>query len=193
MGQYGKPLIIGFILAFAVAFVLGLAGGAAGVDLGVMPMFAGLFVGGFTAYILANLAGTKAGPTGTVEQKRVALGAPTSGKGRLIVMRQGFVAMAAGLNVAVDNRVVAQLKSPNWTAVDLDPGAHSLSAAFTGLAEKQSNAAQTAFEVREGEVVVFKLGVSLGALKNSIKAERVATDETVRRQLESQKMVLPAP
>lgn len=192
MGQYGKPILIGLLVLFVVSFALTFLGGAADVDPGLAPMLCGLVAGGISTYLLANLAGTKAQPAASDEQKQAALAPPSAGRSRILVARQGFVAMAAGLNITIDGRLVTQLKSPQWTALDVEPSAHSLRAAFTGLAGKQSKAVDTAFEVQDGEIAVFVLNVSLGALKNTVSVKRTPLDDILRQQLLGQKMVAPA-
>ncbi|PQZ82753.1 MULTISPECIES: hypothetical protein [unclassified Brevundimonas] len=179
MNKYAKPLIVGFIVLFAVSFVLGMLGGAVGADLGALPVLAGLFTGGFTAYIMANLAGNRAGVAASdADRAQAASLIPLPGKGLLIVYREGFVAMAAGMNLALDGREFAQLKGGKFTAIAVGPGEHQLSAGFGGLAGPQNNAATVSFFVAAGQAQVYRATVSMGAIKNTIALETAPGDRS---------------
>lgn len=148
MNKYAKPLIVGFIVLLVVSFLIGFLGGAVGADLGLLPMLAGLFAGGFTAYIMANLAGNRVGVAASdADRAQAASLIPPPGKGLLVVYREGFVAMAAGMNLALNGREFAQLKGGKFTAIAVEPGEHQLSAGFGGLAGAQNNAATVGFAV----------------------------------------------
>lgn len=169
VNKYAKPLIVGFIVLLVVSFVVGFLGGAVGADLGMLPMMAGLFAGAFTAYIMANLAGNRAGVAASdAERADIASLTPPSSKALVIVYREGFVAMAAGMNLALDRREFAQIKGGKFTAIAVDPGEHELSAGFGGLAGPQNNAATVSFVAREGMVFAYRATVSMGAVKNSV-------------------------
>ncbi|MET4683499.1 hypothetical protein [Brevundimonas faecalis] len=172
MNKYAKPLIVGFIVLVVVSFLIGLLGGAAGVDLGLLPMLTGLFAGVFTAYIMANLAGNRAGvQAGDEDRAQAASLIPPPGKALAVVYREGFVAMAAGMNLALDGREFAQIKGGRFTAVAVEPGEHWLTAGFGGLAGPQNNAATAHLVLRAGDAVVYRATVSLGAVKNTVVLE----------------------
>lgn len=169
MNKYARPLIVGFIVLLAVSFLLGLLGGAIGADFGAMPFITGAVVGAFVAYIMANLAGNRAGVAASDADRAAAASlTPPPGKALLIVYREGFVAMAAGMNLALDGREFAQIKGGKFTAIAVDPGEHELAAAFGGLAGPQNNAAVASFLLREGGVMAYRATVSMGAVKNSV-------------------------
>jgi hypothetical protein len=149
-------------------------------------------VGVFTAYILANLAGNRKVATADAGAKAAALAmAPPPGKALVYAYRDGFVGMAAGLNVSVDDKPVAQLKSPRFTCVAVSPGVHSLGAAFGGLAGPQNKGAQVEVPAAAGGVYVFKLGVSMGALQNSIKAEPMTDLTPAKAKMSGMSMTVP--
>ncbi|WP_421728950.1 hypothetical protein [Brevundimonas sp.] len=192
MTKYIKPIIVGFVVAFVISggisFMVASAGGSAG----WLPAFIGGFIGVFTAYIMANLAGNRAGRAAQPAQQEAALNLrPEPGRAMLIVFREGFVGMAAGMNVSVDGRVVAQLKSPRFTAIPLDVGRHEMQLAFGALAGAQNRAGVEEFGVGAGEVVAYRATVSMGALKNSVALERITPDATLTAKLKAMKMVAP--
>ena len=140
MSKYIPSIVVGFVVALAVSFGLSFLFSGLGADAGYMPTLAGAFLGIFTAYIMANLVGTKLGKTATPEQKQAALDLrpQVPDQALLIVYREGFVGKAVGLALALDDQYVAQLKSPRFTALSVAPGGHQLSMAFSGLAGNQN-------------------------------------------------------
>lgn len=192
MSKYAKPVIVGFIVAFVISggisFMVASAGGSAG----WLPAFIGGFIGVFTAYIMANLAGNRAGRAAEPAQQEAALNlSPEPGKAMLIVFREGFVGMAAGMNVTIDGRVVAQLKSPRYTAVPLEVGRHEMQLAFGALAGTQNRAGIEEFGVGAGEVVAYRATVAMGALKNTVAVERINPDAILITKLKAMTMVAP--
>ena len=75
---------------------------------------------------------------------------------------------AAGLDLSLDDRFVAQLKSPRFTAVSVAPGGHQLSMAFGGLAGKQNKPTLEGFIAAPGEVIAFRATMQMGMTKNRI-------------------------
>lgn len=192
VSKYALPIIVGFAVAFVISGALSLMASASGGNAGFIPMIVGVIFGTFTAYIMANLAGNKRGVAASTEQKAaaVSLTAP-AGQGLLIVMREGFVGMAAGLNVTVDGKVVAQLKSPRFTAIPLSVGSHEMELAFAALAGKQNKPAVERFGVGAGEVVVYRAKVTMGALQNNIALERIRADGDLSDKLRGMTMTAP--
>jgi len=192
MNKYIGPIVIGFVVAFVVAFGASAAFAAIGSPSRGLSTYLGLFVGGFTAYILANLAGNRKVATADAGQVGQALemSAPAD-KALVFVYRQGFVGMAAGLNVSVDGKTVAQLTSPRFTVVTLAPGAHTLSAGFGGLAGPQNKVATETFTAAAGGVYAFRLTLSMGMLQNSIQIAPMADLSSVKRAISGMKMTVP--
>jgi|APAra7269097235_1048549.scaffolds.fasta_scaffold08604_2 hypothetical protein len=188
MRKYLPAIVTGFVVTVVVGFLLGLIG-FHGFAAWYVPLIAGLFTG----YIMANLQGTKAGPAASEEQKAAVLAfRPSPGKALIIVHRQGFVGKAAGMEVALDDRVLGQLKSPQFTAVEVDPGAHTLSVGFVGLAAAQNKREIVQVTVVEGQVVAYRATISMGMGKNTIKVERDDDVGTLADDLRRMKMVAPA-
>lgn len=169
MGKYGKPIIVGFVVVFAVSALLGMVGGATGANLGLLPMFVGMFAGGFTALIMANLAGNEKSQAADPEARVRALSlAPPPGKALLVVYRDGFVGRIAGMDFALDGARFVQIKGGWFSVLPIAPGEHRLSGTMAGLAEAQSKAAEVRFIAAAGEVHAYKAALSMGAMKNKI-------------------------
>jgi hypothetical protein len=171
MPRYVPQILIGVAVAFVAAFLFTFVFGP-----GLTATLYGAGVGAFTAYILANLAGNRKAPMAGAAERDAALDfqAP-AGKALLYLYREGFVAMAAGLNVAVDGREVAQLKSPRFTRVVVAPGAHVLTAAFGGLAGAQSRKAVCDVTLAAGEVQAMKLAANMGLVQAPSSSSRRPT------------------
>jgi len=165
MSKFIRPILIGLVVAFVVALLLrGLYGPASSA-----PVLYGVGSGVIAAYLLANLAGNRSVPTATSDQKARALVAqPPPDKALLYLYREGFVAKLAGLNVAVDGREVAQLKSPQFTCVTVAPGTHIVSAAFGGLAGPQNAPSQVTIDAPAGSVAALRLTMKMGAVRNAV-------------------------
>jgi hypothetical protein len=191
MSKYAVPVVVGFAVAFVIAFLIGLLNSRTGGS-GLNPILVGGFVGAFTAYIMANLAGNRKVATASQDERDRALAlTPPAGKALVCLYREGFVAKAAGLNVAVDGKEVAQLKSPRFTLVTVSPGQHQVTAAFGGLAGAQNVAASATVQLAEGEAAAVRFGVSMGLIKNTVTATPAADLAAVRQALANVPMSVP--
>ncbi len=193
MSKYIPSIVVGFVVALAVSFGLSFLFSGLGADAGYLPTLAGAFLGIFTAYIMANLVGTKLGKTATPEQKQAALDLrpQVPDQALLIVYREGFVGKAVGLALALDDQYVAQLKSPRFTALSVAPGGHQLSMAFSGLAGKQNKPTLEGFIAAPGETVVFRATMQMGMTQNRIIVERISADQDLVRRLKPMIMIAP--
>jgi hypothetical protein len=182
------PLIVGAVVAALVAFLLGfLYGPHSGT-----PLFYGVGAGLLAAYLGANLAGNRANRPASAQQKTQALEAPPpEGKARLYLYREGFVAKLAGLNIAVDGQVVAQLKSPQFTCITVRPGRHALTAAFGGLAGPQNTAAKLTIDLAEGGEAAVLMTVKMGLARNAIDMIAQPNVPGVKLSLASMAMAQP--
>ena len=166
MSKYVPAIIIGLVAGFAMSFLIRVFV----FPEGPAPIVYGAGTGIFFAYILANLAGNKKEATATAAQKQEALRfSPPMGKSLLVVYREGFVGKLAGLNLALDGREFAQIKSPRFTCLAVPAGAHTLTCAFGGLAGPQSRAGSYAFETTPGGVTVVGIGAQMGLVQGSFK------------------------
>lgn len=94
--------------------------------------------------------------------------APVAGKAVLYVFRNQFVGRAVGINVLIDGRDVAQLKSPRFTRIVLTPGAHRI-AGYTGTNKKPADGEGQAFTANAGDVLVMKCEVEAQMVGVSVK------------------------
>ena len=193
MSKYIPAIVVGFLVAVLVSGGLAFFFSSAGADAGYLPMMVGAFLGIFTAYIMANLAGTKLGKAATPEQKQAVLDFRPQfhDQALLIVYREGFVGKAAGMDLSVDDRFVAQLKSPRFTAISVAPGGHQLSMAFGGLAGKQNKPTLEGFIAAPGDVIAFRATMQMGMMKNRIVVERIQSDDALIQRLKPMIMIAP--
>jgi len=149
----------------------------------------GLVVGG--VIVFRNLKTNRKVADATPEQRAAALQftAPVD-KAALYVFRNQFVGRAVGINVMVDGREVAQLKSPRFTRILLAPGPHRI-AGYTGTNKKPTDDEGLAISARAGEVLVLKTEVEAQMVGVSIKYSPVGVD-VARREIEKiAKMATP--
>jgi len=182
------PDVVAFIVGFGLSFLFA----SRGVSGDGLPTWIGLLFGAITAYALSNLAGIRKVATADQAARTAALAmAPPPGKALIYLYREGFVGMAAGLNVAVDGKTIAQLTSPRFTCCVVSPGPHTLSAAFGGLAGPQNRSEAVEVMASPASVHVYRLSLSLGALKNTIKATPVTDLAAAKATLGRMKMTTP--
>lgn len=183
--------VIGFVVAFVIAFALGAWAASLGTSFGIAPWILGGLLGAFTALIGGNLAGNRKVAIASGETRDTTLSfQPQPGHALLVIYREGFVGMAAGMNVNLDGRPVAQLKSPRFTALNLTPGDHTVTFGFGGLAGAQNHQAEVVVPAVDGQVIALKATMAMGALKNTIAVEWVeAYPSELREKLAKMKMV----
>jgi hypothetical protein len=185
VSRYIPRILIGVVVGILLyILMLGLTGP------GFQALLTGVCGAIATASILSSLAGNrKVATVNGLDKQRALLLKPTAGKALLVVARDGFVAKLAGLNLVLDGREFAQIKSPAFTMTAVAPGAHSLSVGFGGLAGAQKPGVY-AFDVAEGAVAAVMIGVSLGALQNAFQFTPEPDLEQLRARLGRMPMVL---
>jgi len=189
-----KWVLIGVGVAVLTGFVIGFAEGAIGADFGLLTPLAAAFAGALTGYIGLNLSGNRKTETVSNWDKHVALALePAAGQALLVIYREGLAGSMAGMNISVDGREVAQLRSPQFTVVPLSAGAHDLQAAFGGLAGPQNNPSRLTVQAAPGQVLAVRAVIGMGLIKNTIQLELDASDLPVLRQrLAAMRMIAPA-
>jgi hypothetical protein len=192
MPKYVRAAIVGAIVGAVVAFFFAFLDAAAGKPGSWDATLFGLLAAFFTTFIMANLAGNRAARSASSGEKDQALNAqPPSGKALLYLYREGFVAKLVGLNVSVDGREVAQLKSPRFTCVTVAPGTHTVAAAFGGAVGPQSRSAELTVDTPPGSVIALRMTMRMGALKGSVDIAQQADLHSVKRTLSGMPMVQP--
>jgi hypothetical protein len=149
----------------------------------------GLVIGGVIVW--RNLQTNRKVADATPEQRTEALTfAPVAGKAALYVFRNQFVGQAVGINVLIDGREVAQLKSPRFTRLLVAPGAHRI-AGYTGTNKKPADGEGVAFTASAGEVLVVKCEVEPQMVGVSVKFTPMAVDAARADVQKISRMVLP--
>jgi hypothetical protein len=185
-------LAVGFGVAFVVGFGLHAVYAAVGAKGGVESYALPIGLGALSAYLAGNLAGNRRVAAASAAEKTQALAfTPPEGQGQLIIFRDGFVGKAVGLNLALDERPFAQIKSPRFTSIYVPAGSHSLVAGFGGLAGPQNKTAHAQVDFHGGEVLAVKARVAMGALQNSLKLDAVPMSDQLKAQLARMTMVKP--
>jgi hypothetical protein len=185
VGKYIPGIVIGFVAAVLFGFLMTFV-----FPEGPAPIWYGAFVGVFVAYIFSNLAGNRKVPAASAPEKQAALQlTPPPGKTMLVVLREGFVAKLAGLNLAVDGKPFAQLTSPKFTCVIIPPGAHNLSCGFGGLAGPQSQKGSYDFQAPTDGFVAVRIGARIGAIQGVMSFTPIEDAQALRAKLAGTPMV----
>ncbi len=134
----------------------------------------GLVVGGVLVW--RNLQTNRKVADATPEQRTEALQfTPAPGKAALYVFRNQFVGRAVGINVMIDGREVAQIKSPRFTRLLITPGAHRI-AGYTGTNKKPADGEGVAFNANAGDVLVMKCEVEAQMVGVTVKFTPLSVD-----------------
>lgn len=179
---YGLAGLAGLILYVVLRTLLG-------GDVMLVLALVGLVAVGVIVY--RNLQTNRKVTQATPEQRAEALRfAPVAGKTALYIYRNQFVGRAVGLNVLIDGREVAQLKSPRFTRLVLTPGAHRI-AGYTGTNKKPGDGEGVAFTASAGEVLIMKTEVEPQMVGVTVKFTPLAL-EAARADLQKiKRMVAP--
>lgn len=179
---YGLAVIAGLAAYFAFRSLLG------GEVMFVVALIA-LAIGGVMIY--RNLQTNRTVADATPQQRTEALAfSPLAGKAALYVFRNQFVGRAVGLNVLIDGREVAQLKSPRFTRLLLTPGEH-LVAGYTGTNKKPGDGEGVALTAAAGEVHVLKCEVEPQIVGVTVKFTPMALDAARADLRKISRMVVP--
>ena len=184
-----RAVIIGFIVAFVVSLAMAWLDAIAGQPDLPQEVLIGAVFGAITAYILGNLAGNRSIASASGADRAAAIArTPPPGKMLLYVVREGFIARMAGLNISIDGRPVAQLKAPRFTLIALPARQTTLGAAFGGLAGAQSKPNEIVLEPPANGVLVVKITIAMGLVQGSVKFAVAPDAEAARKSLASTTM-----
>lgn len=114
---------------------------------------------------------------------------PTADKATLYVLRTQFLGKAVGVNVLIDGREVAQIKSPRFTRVLLTPGAHEING-YTGATKPPAAGAGTSINANAGDILVMMCAVEPQMVGTNVKFTPVTLDKA-RADLQKTRMVAP--
>jgi len=140
------------------------------------------------AVLLRNLSGNrKVADASSDARARALTFAPDPHKAALYVLRTQFVGMAVGLNIAVDGREIAQLKSPRFTRVALAPGAHRITGYYGAAASRKGEGA-VEISAGAGEVIVLRIALEPQMVGSLVKFTQVPID-SARPDLQKTRMI----
>lgn len=180
---------VAFVISFGINFLLAYNGAEPGMSGWLM----GLPIGMAVMAIVANVAGRRKVTVADAETRRAALAmTPPAGQGMVVVFREGFVGKRNGVDVTVDGREITQLLSPQFTAVNLAPGRHSLNARLAGQMNAGARQGDASFDLVAGQAVVFRITLKMGAMTGHVEMERIADPAPVMGKVAKMKMVLAA-
>lgn len=177
-------------LAAVVAFVFfGVLRALLGPEImGVLTLIALIVI---AVIVFRNLKTNRKVPEMTPEQRAQALAfTPDPARAALYVFRNQFVGRAAGVNVLVDGRETAQIKSPRFTCILLTPGAHRI-AGYTGTNKAPSPDQGLAFNAAAGEIIVMKCEVEPQLVGVTVKFTPLALDAARADVAKITRMVAP--
>lgn len=184
-----RAVIIGVIVAFVVSLAMAWLDAVAGQPDLPQEVLIGAVFGAITAYILGNLAGNRSIASASSADRASAIArTPPPGKMLLYVVREGFVAKMAGLNLSIDGRQVAQLKAPRFTLIVLPARQTTLGAAFGGLAGAQSKPNEIVLEPPANGLLVVKITIAMGLVQGSVKFAVAPDADAARKSLASMTM-----
>lgn len=152
-----RYLILVFIAIIVGWFAYGLLRVVLGPDVVALISLTALVIVGVVIY--RNLQTNRKVPEATPQQRADALQfTPAADKAVLYVFRNQFVGRAVGVNVLIDGREVAQIKSPRFIRVLLTPGPHKI-AGYTGTNKPPGPDEGDTINTAVGEVLIVKCEV----------------------------------
>lgn len=157
----------------------------------IMTILALLALAAGAVIITRNLQTNRKVAEATFDQRDEALRfTPVAGKAALYVFRNQFVGRAVGINVLVNGREAAQLKSPRFTRILLTPGTHRI-AGYTGTNKKPEDGAGLELIANAGEVYVTKCEVEPQMVGVTIKFTPMSVDAARADLQKITRMVVP--
>ena len=188
MSVHLRNALIGVGVAVVVTFLASL------LDFGNLAIMPAMGFAAFVWFLLESLASNrKVNNVPDADRAKALASVPPPGTGLVYIYREGFIGKAVGVDVAVDNRVVAQLKSPRFTVVAVPPGDHTLAAAMKGLAGAQNKGGAISFSINQGETLVFCLKMKMGLVEGAVAINREPNPHQVLGKLSMITMVAPEP
>jgi hypothetical protein len=192
MSKTVQAVILGCVVALIAGVGFGFLLGLDGQNHTFMAGMSGAGAGIFAAYIFGNLAGNRRIANASDAEKTTALSRqPPPGKALVFLDREGFVAKLAGLNITIDGKPVAQLKSPRFTCVVVPAGAHAISAKFGGLAGAQSLMGECSLDAPADGAAAVRMTTRMTMTRNGVDLQPQADMAAVRVSLAAMPMTPP--
>lgn len=192
MSKTLQAVILGCVVALVVSTAGGLLLGMVGDANPFGGVTAGVGIGLLSAFVFANLSGNRRIANASDADKAAALGRqPPPGKALIFLYREGYVARLAGMNLTIDEKPVAQLKSPRFTCVVVPAGHHVISAKFGGMVSAQSLVGDCALDLAADSVAAVRIGVRMTFGRNGVDMQPQADVAAVRSHLAGMPMTPP--
>ncbi|MEZ5956631.1 MAG: hypothetical protein R3C27_05385 [Hyphomonadaceae bacterium] len=157
---YGVALLVGLVGYYALRSLLGEE---------IMLIVALIALAAAAVIVMRNLQTNRKVAEASFEQRDEALRfTPIPGKGALYIFRNQYVGRAVGINVVIDGREAAQLKSPRFTRILLSPGTHRI-AGYTGTNKAPGPGEGLELVAVAGEVYIAKCEVEAQMIGATIK------------------------
>lgn len=194
MSKTLRNVLIAAAVAMLVSFLFGALGAAVNSpDLASVGLTLAASIGGITFFILHLRSGNRrvAQADSGTRERALAFSCPPD-RALVFFVRSGFAGGAVGVDVDIDGKTIAQIKSPRFTCMQLAPGEHALSAHIGGSASalKPGSAHQSGV-LAPGSVTVLRIAIRRGLLKSQLVFEPW-TLETAKAKLGKIGMVSPA-
>jgi hypothetical protein len=178
----GVAVIVGLVVFGAMRSMLG--------D-GIVNLITLVLLGVCGFIVWRNLQLNRKVTDATPAQRTAALTfTPDAGKAALYVYRTQFIGKAVGVNLDVDGRQAAQLKSPRFTRIALAPGAHRVELYLGTPDKKKPGGHAQDLNVAAGDVVVLKLEIEPQMIGTAMKLTPTEPQKA-RTEIGSAKMVAP--
>ena len=186
--------MVRYLLLVGVAVIVGLVVFGAMRSLfgdGIVNLITLVLLGVFGFIVWRNLQLNRKVTDATPAQRTAALSfTPDSGKAALYVYRTQFIGKAVGVNLDIDNRQVAQLKSPRFTRVALAPGAHRVELYLGTPDKKKPGGHAQDLNVAAGDVIILKLEIEPQMVGTVMKLTPTEPQKA-RTEIGSAKMIAP--
>lgn len=170
-----------WIAVIVVAAIIGAMMGPAlanSLSAGTLLILFVVIIGGAIAFCIWALSSNKGAAKADAAAQADAKALKTvPGKGRIYIVRRGFVAALQGMNVSLDGTHKAQIKSGQMLLADVAAGSHMVHVETAKAS--LSKPAEITVNVAEGQVVIISASLEMGAMKGSILLTE--TDPTVGR------------
>lgn len=138
--------------------------------------------------VVRNLGTNRKVSDATPEARAQALTfTPEPGKAALYILRKQFIGKAVGVNVLIDGRAVAQIKSPRFIRVLLTPGAHVIGG-YTGTMKPPTDG--LTITANAGEIIALLCEVEPGMIGSVVKFKPLTLD-AARADFAKTRMVSP--
>jgi hypothetical protein len=189
-----RNLLIAAGVAMAVGFVFGFLGAVLhSEEVGSSGQLLASTLAILTFFILHLRAGNRRAASADAETLARALSFTCpEDQALLYFVRTGFAGKAVGVDIAVDGKTVAQIKSPRFTCVGVPPGTHELRARV-GRSGSTLNPgeAQLSSALPAGSITLLHIGIERGMVKSKLVFEPWTLD-VAKTRFGKIGMVLPA-